>query len=160
MADLSSVRSFAEETGRVDVLINNAGIMAVPLARTADGFESQLGTNGAPLLDVAHGEHDVCPEGRQDPGGLQPDAAAGTGDQEPAPLLSRDRRPAVPAVRTQHQCSSRRLSAARSLVVARRTASSITGAVTGGGTRMTLRNSGTPTGFARESSLMSSARSI
>jgi NAD(P)-dependent dehydrogenase (short-subunit alcohol dehydrogenase family) len=39
------VRSFAEETGSVDVLVNNAGIMAVPFARTTDGFESQLGTN-------------------------------------------------------------------------------------------------------------------
>lgn len=29
----------------VDVLVNNAGIMAVPQARTTDGFESQLGTN-------------------------------------------------------------------------------------------------------------------
>jgi NAD(P)-dependent dehydrogenase (short-subunit alcohol dehydrogenase family) len=29
----------------VDVLINNAGIMAVPYALTADGFESQIGTN-------------------------------------------------------------------------------------------------------------------
>ncbi len=29
----------------VDVLVNNAGIMAVPFALTADGFESQIGTN-------------------------------------------------------------------------------------------------------------------
>ena len=29
----------------VDVLINNAGIMAVPEGRTADGFELQFGTN-------------------------------------------------------------------------------------------------------------------
>lgn len=45
LADLSSVRRFAEETSGVDVLINNAGIMAVPYATTADGFESQIGTN-------------------------------------------------------------------------------------------------------------------
>lgn len=45
LADLSSVRRFAEETANVDVLINNAGIMAVPYAKTVDGFESQIGTN-------------------------------------------------------------------------------------------------------------------
>ena len=32
-------------TGSVDVLIDNAGVMAPPLSRTTDGFESQLGTN-------------------------------------------------------------------------------------------------------------------
>ena len=32
-------------TDGVDVLINNAGIMAVPYAQTVDGFESQIGTN-------------------------------------------------------------------------------------------------------------------
>jgi NAD(P)-dependent dehydrogenase (short-subunit alcohol dehydrogenase family) len=45
LADLASVRAFAKETGTVDVLINNAGVMAVPHQRTADGFEMQLGTN-------------------------------------------------------------------------------------------------------------------
>jgi len=46
LADLASVRGFASELeGDVDVLINNAGVMAVPRARTADGFEMQLGTN-------------------------------------------------------------------------------------------------------------------
>jgi len=45
LADLSSVRAFANVTDDFDVLVNNAGIMAVPKARTSDGFESQLGTN-------------------------------------------------------------------------------------------------------------------
>ncbi|MDX6699881.1 MAG: hypothetical protein QOF26_107 [Baekduia sp.] len=46
LADLSSVRAFAEGwTGDLDVLINNAGIMAVPQGKTVDGFESQFGTN-------------------------------------------------------------------------------------------------------------------
>jgi NAD(P)-dependent dehydrogenase (short-subunit alcohol dehydrogenase family) len=39
------VRALAENTERFDVLVNNAGVMAVPLRRTADGFESQIGTN-------------------------------------------------------------------------------------------------------------------
>jgi NAD(P)-dependent dehydrogenase (short-subunit alcohol dehydrogenase family) len=45
LADLASVRAFAEASGPVDVLINNAGVMAVPKSRTADGFEMQIGTN-------------------------------------------------------------------------------------------------------------------
>jgi NAD(P)-dependent dehydrogenase (short-subunit alcohol dehydrogenase family) len=46
LADLSSVREFASGfDGDVDLLINNAGVMAVPEARTADGFEMQIGTN-------------------------------------------------------------------------------------------------------------------
>jgi NAD(P)-dependent dehydrogenase (short-subunit alcohol dehydrogenase family) len=39
------VRSFADGIDTVDVLVNNAGIMAVPYSQTADGFESQIGTN-------------------------------------------------------------------------------------------------------------------
>jgi len=46
VASLASVRAFAQEwTGPVDVLINNAGVMAVPESRTPDGFELQTATN-------------------------------------------------------------------------------------------------------------------
>jgi NAD(P)-dependent dehydrogenase (short-subunit alcohol dehydrogenase family) len=49
LADLASVRRFAEaflgENTHLDILINNAGIMAVPYGKTVDGFEMQIGTN-------------------------------------------------------------------------------------------------------------------
>jgi len=49
LADLASVRTFAaalrERHGRLDALCNNAGVMALPYRKTADGFEMQLGTN-------------------------------------------------------------------------------------------------------------------
>jgi NAD(P)-dependent dehydrogenase (short-subunit alcohol dehydrogenase family) len=49
LADLSSVRAFskrvAEERAGIDLLINNAGVMAPPRGETADGFETQFGTN-------------------------------------------------------------------------------------------------------------------
>jgi NAD(P)-dependent dehydrogenase (short-subunit alcohol dehydrogenase family) len=45
LQDLSSVRQFADGVDGADILINNAGIMAVPYSLTKDGFESQIGTN-------------------------------------------------------------------------------------------------------------------
>jgi NAD(P)-dependent dehydrogenase (short-subunit alcohol dehydrogenase family) len=47
LGDLSSVRSFAEglDQDHLDLLVNNAGVMAPPRRLTKDGFESQLGTN-------------------------------------------------------------------------------------------------------------------
>ncbi|MFD3418769.1 oxidoreductase [Streptomyces decoyicus] len=50
LADLSSVRDFAAtlddfDGDRLDLLINNAGVMALPYRTTADGFEMQFGTN-------------------------------------------------------------------------------------------------------------------
>ncbi|MEM9189120.1 MAG: oxidoreductase [Myxococcota bacterium] len=49
LADLGSVRAFADsmlsELTKLDMLINNAGIMACPEARVGPGFESQFGVN-------------------------------------------------------------------------------------------------------------------
>ncbi|KRF17240.1 oxidoreductase [Nocardioides sp. Soil797] len=45
VSDLGSVHAFASNLDRVDVLVNNAGIMAVPASRTVDGFETQIATN-------------------------------------------------------------------------------------------------------------------
>lgn len=48
LGDLESVRAAAEVVNReprLDVLINNAGIMTPPLEYTAQGFESQFGVN-------------------------------------------------------------------------------------------------------------------
>jgi NAD(P)-dependent dehydrogenase (short-subunit alcohol dehydrogenase family) len=45
LADLASVRAFAADLDEIDVLINNAGIMATSRRATADGFELQIGTN-------------------------------------------------------------------------------------------------------------------
>ncbi|ASF10254.1 putative oxidoreductase [Nocardia brasiliensis NBRC 14402] len=45
LASLASIREFAAAAAGADVLINNAGVMALPEQRTADGFEMQVGTN-------------------------------------------------------------------------------------------------------------------
>ena len=49
LADLASVRRAAETVrathARLDVLVNNAGVMGTPYRLTADGFELQMGTN-------------------------------------------------------------------------------------------------------------------
>ncbi|RDD40168.1 Retinol dehydrogenase 13 [Trichoplax sp. H2] len=49
LASLQSVRDFAdyvnEKEDRVDILLNNAGIMMCPYSKTQDGFEMQIGTN-------------------------------------------------------------------------------------------------------------------
>jgi NAD(P)-dependent dehydrogenase (short-subunit alcohol dehydrogenase family) len=45
LQDLSSVGEFADGISGLDVLVNNAGVMAVPFALTKDGFETQIGTN-------------------------------------------------------------------------------------------------------------------
>jgi len=49
LGDLASVRQFATEFSgrfdRLDLLINNAGVMVPPYSKTKDGFELQFGTN-------------------------------------------------------------------------------------------------------------------
>lgn len=49
LMDLLSIKNFTENFrlsySRLDILINNAGIMTSPYALTKDGFESQMGTN-------------------------------------------------------------------------------------------------------------------
>ena len=49
LADLSSIRAFADDYlaghDKIDVLMNNPGVMACPKTQTADGFEMQFGTN-------------------------------------------------------------------------------------------------------------------
>jgi NAD(P)-dependent dehydrogenase (short-subunit alcohol dehydrogenase family) len=49
LANLESVRDFAHQFktqySRLDLLINNAGVMMPPYSKTADGFELQFGTN-------------------------------------------------------------------------------------------------------------------
>ncbi|MFB6558097.1 oxidoreductase [Streptomyces sp. NPDC056400] len=103
LADLASVREFAagyaQRHAALDLLINNAGVMALPYGRTADGFETQFGVNhlghfaltglllprlraaapGARIVNVSSGFHvlgrigpaDACPAGSglADPGG-------------------------------------------------------------------------------------------
>lgn len=49
LASLDSIQKFTEafkqKYSQLDILINNAGVMAPPFSTTADGFESQFGTN-------------------------------------------------------------------------------------------------------------------
>ncbi|MFJ4449480.1 oxidoreductase [[Kitasatospora] papulosa] len=59
LADLSSVAEAAghiakETDGSLDLLVNNAGVMALPLLRTADGFEMQFGTNHLGHFALTH----------------------------------------------------------------------------------------------------------
>jgi NAD(P)-dependent dehydrogenase (short-subunit alcohol dehydrogenase family) len=49
LGSLASIRAFAERFNArhdaLQILVNNAGVMACPFAKTADGFEMQFGTN-------------------------------------------------------------------------------------------------------------------
>ena len=96
LADLDSVRAGAaailSECPSIQLLVNNAGVMACPLMRTAQGFEMQLGTNhlghflltcllapalvaGAPsrVVNLSSAGHRFSPLDLEDPNYLQRD---------------------------------------------------------------------------------------
>lgn len=96
LADLDSVRAGAAQVlakcPRIDLLINNAGVMACPLMRTAQGFEMQFGTNhlghflltallapalvaGAParVINLSSGAHQLACTNLDDPNYQQRD---------------------------------------------------------------------------------------
>ena len=58
LSDLSTVKTFAEELRlkdiKIDVLLNNAGIMTVPYGSTVDGYEKQIGVNHFGHFDLSH----------------------------------------------------------------------------------------------------------
>ena len=88
LADLDSVRGFAErrlaDGRRIDMLVNNAGVMACPETRTAQGWELQFATNhlghfalvnrlmpllegGARVVSVSSSGHGITPIRWDDP---------------------------------------------------------------------------------------------
>jgi NAD(P)-dependent dehydrogenase (short-subunit alcohol dehydrogenase family) len=88
LSSLDSVRRFAEEqleaTPVIDVLINNAGVMACPFGLTADGFETQFGTNhlGHFLLGVSSAK--ACPRELSDTRRDDPAAASAGANDTPS----------------------------------------------------------------------------
>ncbi|WP_346346655.1 oxidoreductase [Streptomyces sp. SID161] len=90
LGELASVRAFAAALPdeRIDLLVNNAGVMAVPYGTTADGFETQFGVNhlghfaltglllprllaapGARIVTVSSMLHALADVDPRDPGG-------------------------------------------------------------------------------------------
>jgi NAD(P)-dependent dehydrogenase (short-subunit alcohol dehydrogenase family) len=88
LADLEAVRASAEALlaryPAIDLLINNAGVMATPLLRTAQDFEMQFGTNhlghflftcllapalaeGGRVISLSSGGHKIAPVNLEDP---------------------------------------------------------------------------------------------
>jgi NAD(P)-dependent dehydrogenase (short-subunit alcohol dehydrogenase family) len=63
LADQASVRAFAANwTGPLHILVNNAGLMAAPLTRTAEGWEMQFATNHLGHFALATGLHRALAE--------------------------------------------------------------------------------------------------
>ena len=64
LADRASVRAFVERwRGPLHILVNNAGVMAEPLRRTAEGWEHQFATNYLGHFGLSVGLHDALSEG-------------------------------------------------------------------------------------------------
>ena len=67
LASLASVRAAADAlraAGKpLDLIIANAGVMATPLGRTADGFETQFGTNHLGHFLLVNRLADLIPSG-------------------------------------------------------------------------------------------------
>ncbi|WP_127355594.1 SDR family NAD(P)-dependent oxidoreductase [Actinacidiphila soli] len=60
LADQGSVKDFvAAWRGPLHILVNNAGVMATPLTRTAEGWETQFATNHLGHFALAVGLHDA-----------------------------------------------------------------------------------------------------
>lgn len=60
LADLDTIDAFtAAWTGRLDVLVNNAGVMDTPWGTTAQGWETQFGTNHLGHFALTTGLHDA-----------------------------------------------------------------------------------------------------
>ncbi|MDJ0979274.1 MAG: SDR family NAD(P)-dependent oxidoreductase [Erythrobacter sp.] len=72
LASLESVRTCAaqaqERLEKIDVLVNNAAVMACPLNHTADGFEMQFGTNHLGHFALTNGLMPLVLEGVGSPG--------------------------------------------------------------------------------------------
>jgi NAD(P)-dependent dehydrogenase (short-subunit alcohol dehydrogenase family) len=64
LADLASIDGFvAGWSGPLDVLVDNAGVMATPFGRTAQGWETQFGTNHLGHFALSLGLHDALAAG-------------------------------------------------------------------------------------------------
>jgi NAD(P)-dependent dehydrogenase (short-subunit alcohol dehydrogenase family) len=64
LADRASVQAFVERwRGPLNILINNAGVMAEPLRRTAEGWEHQFATNYLGHFGLSVGLHNALSDG-------------------------------------------------------------------------------------------------
>jgi NAD(P)-dependent dehydrogenase (short-subunit alcohol dehydrogenase family) len=64
LADRHSVQAFAKRwRGPLNILVNNAGVMAEPLRRTEEGWEHQFATNYLGHFGLAVGLHDALAQG-------------------------------------------------------------------------------------------------
>jgi len=61
LASLDSVKKAADtfnaSSTHLNILMNNAGIMALPAGTTKEGYEIQFGTNHVRISPIAHGCH-------------------------------------------------------------------------------------------------------